>query len=174
MIFSPENRDVTIFPEKIAGRYRTLHRPVPKQIGVPAVWLASSDDLMTWGDHRFCFGSRAGTWDSHRIGGGAVPIKTRAGWLEIYHGVNADGQYALGAALLDMEAPWRVLARSAEPILKPEASYETEGFFGNVVFTCGCILDGDRLRVYYGAADTVTAAADFSLGDILASLRKER
>ncbi|HEY8742368.1 MAG TPA: glycoside hydrolase family 130 protein, partial [Chloroflexota bacterium] len=137
VIFSPENRDVTIFPARIGGRYRTLHRPVPKEVGVPAVWLASSDNLRDWGGHRFCFGSRPGTWDSRRIGGGAVPIRTPRGWLEIYHGVNPEGQYALGAALLDLEEPWRVLARSPEPMLKPEAPYETEGFFGNVVFTCG-------------------------------------
>jgi predicted GH43/DUF377 family glycosyl hydrolase len=173
VIFPPENRDVTIFPGKIGGRYRTLHRPVPKEVGVPAVWFASSDNLKDWGEHRFCFGSRPDTWDSRRIGGGAVPFWTPRGWLEVYHGVNPEGQYALGAALLDLEEPWRVLARSPEPMLKPEAPYETEGFFGNVVFTCGCILEGDRLRVYYGAADMVTAAADFSLAEILASLQQE-
>lgn len=173
VILPPENRDVTIFPAKIGGRYRTLHRPVPKEVGVPAVWFASSDSLRDWGEHRFCFGSRPGTWDSKRIGGGAVPFLTARGWLEIYHGVNPDGQYALGAALLDQTEPWKVLARSPEPILKPEAPFETEGFFGNVVFSCGCVLDGDHLRVYYGAADTVTAAADYSLDDILASLKKE-
>lgn len=173
VILPPENRDVVIFPGRIGGRYRALHRPVPKMLGAPAVWFASSDNLVDWGEHRFCFGSRPGTWDSHRIGGGAVPIKTPRGWVEIYHGVNQDGQYALGAALLDLDQPWRVLARSPEPILKPEAPFETEGFFGNVVFTCGCILDGDRLRIYYGAADTVTAAADVSLDDVLASLHQE-
>jgi len=173
VILPAENRDVTIFPAKVGGRYRTLHRPVPKEIGVPAVWFASSDNLVDWGEHRFCFGSRPGTWDSQRIGGGAVPFRTARGWLEIYHGVNPDGQYALGAALLGLDEPWKVLARSPAPILKPEADFETEGFFGNVVFTCGCILEGDRLRVYYGAADMVTAAADFSLDEILASLHEE-
>ncbi len=170
VIFCPENRDVVIFPEKIDGRYAALHRPVPKIIGAPAVWFAWSDNLRDWGEHRLAFGSRPGRWDSHRIGGGAVPLWTKRGWLEIYHGVDRDGQYALGAALLDLEEPWRVLARSPEPLLKPEEAFETEGFFGNVVFTCGCVADGDQLRVYYGAADAVTAAADFSIGEILGSL----
>ena len=173
VIFAPENRDVTIFPGKIGGQYRTLHRPVPKIVGAPAVWFASSDNLVDWGQHRFCFGSQPGTWDSQRIGGGAVPFRTERGWLAIFHGVNPDGQYALGGALLDAEQPWKLLARSPEPILKPEAPYETEGFFGNVVFTCGCVADGDRLRVYYGAADAVTAAADFSIAEILGSLKPE-
>jgi beta-1,2-mannobiose phosphorylase / 1,2-beta-oligomannan phosphorylase len=173
VIFPPENRDVAIFPAKIGGRYRALHRPVPKMMGDPAVWFASSDNLTDWGEHRFCFGSRPGTWDSRRIGGGAVPFLTARGWLEVYHGVNPDGHYALGAALLDSDRPWQVVARSAEPILRPEVPFETDGFFGNVVFTCGCILDGDRLRVYYGAADMVTAAADYSLEEVLGSLKEE-
>lgn len=174
VIFCPENRDVAIFPAKIGGRYRALHRPVPKLIGGPSVWFASSDNLRDWGEHRFCFGSCPGTWDGSRIGGGAVPFRTERGWLEIYHGVNADGQYALGGILLDLEEPWKPIARSPEPILKPEEPFETEGFFGNVVFTCGGVIDGDRLRVYYGAADAVTGAADFSIQEILGSLRPER
>ena len=173
VIFYPEDRNVTIFPATQGGRYMALHRPVPQGIGAPAVWFATSSNLREWGGHRFAFGCRPGMWDSHRIGGGAVPIRTERGWLAIYHGVNADYQYAQGAVLLDPDEPWRVLARSAEPILKPEAACETEGFFGNVIFTCGCITDGDWLRVYYGAADTVMAAADFSIAAILASLQDE-
>lgn len=171
VIFCPENRDVTIFPAKIGGRYCALHRPVPNVIGAPSVWLAWSDNLTDWGAHRYLFGGRPGMWDSHRIGGGAVPIKTEHGWLEIYHGVDASGQYALGAILLDHREPWRILGRSPEPILKPEADYEKTGFYGNVVFTCGCVARGDALRVYYGAADAVTAAADVSIGDVLGSLQ---
>ncbi|MCL4508346.1 MAG: glycoside hydrolase family 130 protein [Chloroflexi bacterium] len=170
IIFCPENRDVTIFPEQIDGRFCALHRPVPAGIGQPAIWVAFSSNLREWGDHRYCIGPRPGMWDSIRIGGGAIPIHTRDGWLAIYHGVNADGHYALGAALLDHTKPWCILARSPEPLLKPEAPYEVHGFYGGVVFTCGALVHGDRMRIYYGAADTSVAIADFSLTAVLESL----
>jgi len=172
VIFCSENRDVTIFPEKIDGLYWALHRPVPAGIGVPEMWLASSPDLVRWGDHCVALSPRPGAWDSHRMGGGAVPLRTRRGWLEIYHGVDAAGRYCLGAVLLDLQRPWQVLGRSAQPLLAPEAEFERQGFFGNVVFTCGALLieGGQTVRVYYGAADSVTAAADLSLEEILASL----
>ena len=94
--------------------------------------------------------------------------RTHDGWLAIYHGVSrAPFRYSLGALLLDGADPARVLARSREPILRPEAPYEREGFLGGVVFTCGALVEGDRVRVYYGAADGVTAVADLSLGDVL-------
>ncbi|UCD28428.1 MAG: glycosidase, partial [Planctomycetota bacterium] len=86
VIFAPENRDVTIFPEKIGGRYVCYHRPVAKLIGGADIWLAGSPDLINWGNHQHVCGPRSGMWDEYKIGGGAVPIKTEKGWLEIYHG----------------------------------------------------------------------------------------
>jgi beta-1,2-mannobiose phosphorylase / 1,2-beta-oligomannan phosphorylase len=175
IIFPPPNRDVTIFPEQIDGRYVALHRPMPTGIGEQAVWIASSADLMSWGDHRFVAGPRDGRWDDSKIGGGAVPFRVRSGntdaWLAIYHGVTKSSTaYSLGALLLDARDPSRVLARSREPILEPEAEYERKGFFGGVVFTCGALVDGDQVRIYYGAADGVIAVADLSLRQILAGL----
>lgn len=174
-LFPPPNRDVTIFPEPVAGRYLALHRPMPEGLGRPSIWLASSPDLVHWGDHRPVAGPRAGAWDDLKIGGGAVPFRVRhAGrdaWLAIYHGVTASPlTYSLGALLLDGDDPGRVLGRSREPILAPEAPYERTGFFGNVVFTCGALVRGDQVRVYYGAADGVTAVADLPLDGILAGL----
>jgi beta-1,2-mannobiose phosphorylase / 1,2-beta-oligomannan phosphorylase len=175
IIFSPPNRDVTIFPERIDGRYVALHRPMPTGIGEQAIWIASSPDLKAWGDHRFVAGARAGQWDDAKIGGGAVPFRVRRGtidaWLAIYHGVTKSSTaYSLGALLLDARDPARVVGRSREPILKPEASYERHGFFGGVVFTCGALVDGDRVRIYYGAADGVIAVADLSLHEIMSGL----
>jgi predicted GH43/DUF377 family glycosyl hydrolase len=109
-------------------------------------------------------------WDSARVGAGAAPIRTAWGWLEIYHGVNAQHRYCLGALLLDLDEPWRVLARSQEPIMEPVAAYEREGFFGNVVFSNGHVTDGDELTLYYGASDSVVCGARFSIREILASL----
>jgi predicted GH43/DUF377 family glycosyl hydrolase len=175
IIFSPPNRDVAIFPEKIGGRYVALHRPMPEGIGRPAIWLATSPDLLSWGEHHLVAMARPGKWDDLKVGGGAVPFRVNAGgldaWLVVYHGVTASPlTYSLGALLLDAGDPSRVLGRSREPILAPEAPYEREGFFGNVVFTCGLVAEGDLVRIYYGASDGVTCVADLSLASILAGL----
>lgn len=170
MIFAPENKDVLIFPEKINGKYYALHRPVPKSTGAPEVWIAESDNLRYWGNHKYLLGLREGLWDNGRIGGGAVPIKTEKGWLEIYHGASKEDRYCMGAVLLDLEDPTKVIARSENPILEPEANYEVNGFFGNVVFSCGVITEGDTVKMYYGVADTSMACAELSLKEILDSL----
>jgi predicted GH43/DUF377 family glycosyl hydrolase len=148
---------------------------MPEGIGRPAMWLASSADLISWGEHRLVASARGGSWDDAKIGGGAVPVPVRANgrdaWLAVYHGVTSSPlTYSLGALLLDAHDPAQVIARSREPILSPETPYEREGFFGGVVFTCGLLADEDRLRIYYGAADGVTAVADLSLEDILAEM----
>lgn len=175
IVFPPNNRDVTIFPERIGGRYVALHRPMPSGLGDVAIWIATSPDLMSWGDHRHVASARAGGWDDAKVGGGAVPFRVRSdrwnGWLAVYHGVTeSPTTYSLGALLLDADDPSKVIGRSRDPILFPEAPYEREGFFGGVVFTCGLVAEGDRVRVYYGAADGVTAVADLSLAEILAGL----
>ncbi|MBM7094832.1 glycoside hydrolase family 130 protein [Bacillus sp. H-16] len=173
MIFAPENKDVLIFPEKINGKYFALHRPVPKSTGAPEIWIAESDNLRYWGNHKYLIGLREGMWDNGRIGGGAVPIKTEAGWLELYHGASSDNRYCMGAVLLDLNNPAKVLARSEKPILEPEAEYEVNGFFGNVVFSCGALVEGDVVKMYYGAADDSMACAELSLKEILNSLTCE-
>ena len=109
-------------------------------------------------------------WDSARIGAGAEPIKTDQGWLCIYHGADENHRYCLGGLLLDGEDPSRVIARSIAPIMEPLAPYEQTGFFGNVVFTNGHVLDGDTVTVYYGASDEVICGARFSIREILDSL----
>lgn len=169
--FYPENRDVALFPEQIDGRYVALHRPQPRHIGPPTMWLGYSTDLRHWGDHQFLMAPRPGMWDSKRIGGGAVPFRVPEGWLELYHGVDDADRYCLGAVLLDGSQPGRVLARSSQPFLEPEAPFEREGLLGNVVFTCGAVpLDNGRMRVYYGAADSVTGAADLDVKALVATL----
>jgi len=175
VIFPPPNRNVTIFPEKIGGLYAALHRPMPEGLGQHSIWTARSSDLKSWGSHRLVATPRESGWDDTKVGGGAVPFRVHYGkedgWLSIYHGVTGSPPtYSLGALLLNRHDPARVRARSREPILKPEAPYEREGFFGSVVFTCGALTDGDLVRVYYGAADGVTAVADLSLQEILSGL----
>ncbi len=115
-------------------------------------------------------GPRADFWDEIRVGASAVPFKIEAGWLEIYHGVDQNNRYCLGAMLLDAEQPWKVVARSEKPILEPQADYETKGFFGNVVFTCGLLYEDDKLRIYYGVADTAICYAELSIQEVIKSL----
>lgn len=175
IIFPPNNRDVTIFPERIGGHFQALHRPMPSGPGEVAIWSASSSDMLRWGEHQMVAMARPGSWDDSKVGGGAVPFRVRSngtdGWLAVYHGVTkSSGAYSLGALLLDANEPSRVIARSRDPILAPEAVYEREGFYGGVVFTCGLLAEDDRVHVYYGAADGVTAVAELSLRHILSRL----
>lgn len=171
MIIPPHNKDVALFAEKIGGGYACLHRPSGCGIGGNDIWLARSRNLRHWGEHLCLARTRPGCWDEERIGAGAAPIRTPQGWLEIYHGANRQSRYCLGALLLDLEDPSRVLARSREPIMEPLMPYEQKGFFGNVVFTNGHVVDGDTLTLYYGASDSVICGARLSLSAVLASLR---
>lgn len=175
MILPPHNKDCAIFEEKIGEKYFALHRPSSVDLGGNYIWLASSPDGIHWGNHHCLAKTRKGSWDSARVGGGAAPIKTIEGWLEIYHGANEKHEYALGALLLDLNDPSRVLARSETPLMVPSMPYELTGFFGHVVFTNGHVLgaDGDSVVIYYGAADEVVCAAALSVKEILASLKKE-
>ncbi|MGQ9455488.1 MAG: glycoside hydrolase family 130 protein [Armatimonadota bacterium] len=171
IIFCPENMDGMIFPSRVRGKYVALHRPQPRFIGAPNMWIAYSEDLVHWGEHKLLLACDPSSWESGRIGGGAVPFLTDHGWLEIYHAATPDDHYCLGAVLLDAEYPERVLAKTPEPIMRPETSYETSGFKPNVVFTCGALVRNGTVSIYYGASDEVIAGADISLHDIMATLR---
>lgn len=171
LILPPHNKDCAIFEEKIGGKFYALHRPSSVDLGGNYIWLAESPDGIHWGNHKCILRSREGSWDSQRVGAGAAPIKTSEGWLEIYHGANEKSQYCLGAALLDLKDPSKVLARSKEPLMIPSAEYELTGFFGNVVFTNGHTVSGDTVTFYYGASDEVVCGAKFSIEAILSSLK---
>lgn len=172
LIVSPNNKDSAIFSEKIGDKYFALHRPtLGAGLGGNFIWTASSPDLEHWGHHTCIARTRPGKWDSVRIGAGAAPTRTEEGWLEIYHGANEENRYCLGALLLDLDDPTKVIARSEQPIMEPELKYETDGFFGSVIFTNGIIENGDQITVYYGASDLVVCGATFSIKEILASLR---
>ena len=170
MIFPPHNKDCAIFEELINGKFYALHRPTSPQIGGNFIWLAESPDGIHWGNHKCILRTRHGLWDSGRVGAGAAPIRTDKGWLEIYHGANTEQQYCLGAFLMDIHDPSKVLARTLEPIMIPKENYELSGFFGHVVFTNGHVVDGDRLTIYYGAADEFVCGAHFSIAEILSVL----
>lgn len=170
LVLPPHNKDCALFESRIGDLYYMLHRPSSPEIGGNYIWIARSPDLRHWGDHRCVARTRRGMWDSARIGAGCAPIRTDRGWMAIYHGADEKNRYCLGALLLDADDPSRVLARSDRPIMEPAAPYERTGFFGDTVFTNGHIVEGDRIALYYGAADSVICRADFSIGELLATL----
>ncbi|MFC5403415.1 glycoside hydrolase family 130 protein [Cohnella soli] len=172
-VFHPDNKDVVIFPEPIGGKYYSLHRPSCSHYGQPVMWIAESSDLLQWGNHRFIAGVRDGLWDEGRIGASAVPFLIEEGWLEIYHGADKNNRYCVGAMLLKKDEPWKVIARSELPFMQPEQRFEVDGFFGNVVFPCGALVEGNIVKLYYGASDTYVGYAEVPLDLIKASLKKE-
>jgi predicted GH43/DUF377 family glycosyl hydrolase len=127
-------------------------------------------DLLHWGNHKCIATTRPNKWDSARIGAGASPIKTPQGWLEVYHGADENHRYCLGALLLDINNPAKVIARSEIPLMEPADVYERNGFFGNVIFSNGHLVKGDVLQLYYGASDEVICGAELSIREILNTL----
>ena len=117
---------------------------------------------MHWGRHRHVMAPLPWTWQSTKVGAGPTPIETPEGWLLVYHGVltSCNGfVYSMGVALLDLNEPWRVIARGRDYLLSPQVPYEQVGDVPNVAFPCAALVDGDRISIYYGAADTVTCLA---------------
>jgi len=170
VIFTPDNKDIAIFPEKINGKYYAFNRPASAEYGMRDLWVSESPDLVCWGNHKLMMRAREDFWDNGRIGCSAVPIKTEKGWLEIYHGATKDDRYCLGAVLLDLNDPTKVIARSVEPIIQPEEEYELHGFFDNVIFNCGVLCEDGIVKIYYGAADVCMCYAEISIEEIFKNL----
>jgi beta-1,4-mannooligosaccharide/beta-1,4-mannosyl-N-acetylglucosamine phosphorylase len=175
--FMPFNRNGVLFPRRIGGAYAMLSRPSDNgHTPFGDIFYSESPDLVHWGRHRHVMAPVAWTWASTKIGAGPTPIETADGWLLLYHGVltSCNGfVYSMGAALLDLDQPWKVIARGRDYLLSPQVPYEQVGDVPNVVFPCAALVDreADRLTVYYGAADTVTCLAHGHLSEILDSLR---
>jgi predicted GH43/DUF377 family glycosyl hydrolase len=177
--YEADERDVVLFPEKIQGRYAAIHRP-SNWIGPgypvqgPSIWFSFLDELPgKMYEHKVVMEPEQ-PWEGKKIGAGPPPIKTKEGWLLIYHGVDSDHVYRAGVALLDLEEPWRVLMRTTEPIMEPEERYEREGDVPNVVFPEGVEVIGDELLVFYGAADKVCCAASVHLDELISDLIDNR
>lgn len=168
-----DDRDVLIFPEKVGGKWITIHRPMQWHgegfdNRSPAIWIAQSDDLLEWKDMRL-LAKGVYPWEN-KIGANNPPLKTEHGWLMIYHGVGSDRQYRLGAFLLDLENPTIVTHRTPEPIYEPETPYETEGIYKGVCFPCGhAVIDGIYF-LYYGGGDIYSCVATTTLDSLLSHL----
>jgi predicted GH43/DUF377 family glycosyl hydrolase len=165
------DKNACILPERIDSKYVIFHRIYPD------ILIDFVDDLDFDGETRWLKGEyrispRADYWDSRKVGAGPPPVKTDEGWLLIYHSVGErdPGRYKMGAMLLDRKDPTRVLARSRQPILEPDAWYENEGWKTGVIYPCGAVIIDDRLLVYYGGADKVACVASIKLGELLGGL----
>lgn len=183
----PDNRNMVLFPEKINGQYVRLERPFPvySRGGIDRfdIWMSYSNDLKYWGDSKLLMGVEDVPYANDKIGPGAPPIKTEAGWLTVFHTVDIDRtrgkngwedtwqkRYCAGIMLLDLDDPSIIIGMSKEPLIAPETEYEVEGGFRtNVIFPGGIILEEDgSVKIYYGASDTVECMAIARVEDLIA------
>ncbi|MCD6116246.1 glycosidase [bacterium] len=174
IIMTAEDKDASLFPRKINGRWALLHRPSPIGLSTKAnIWISFSPDLKYWGEHTMVLEARdGGWWDAGKIGLGPQPIETPEGWMLIYHGVRntfAGSIYRIGLAMLDLDDPTKVIRRGRNWVLGPREIFETHGDVGYVTFPSGVIWDKDtdELRIYYGAADTFVGLATAKMGDVV-------
>jgi predicted GH43/DUF377 family glycosyl hydrolase len=170
LISQPDMRNVVLFPERFNGRYARLDRP-HSEIAPWSIYISYSPDLVHWGESLAVQKAVPYHWDEMKIGPGATPFRTAAGWLHIYHGVfktMAGAVYRLGVALHDIENPARLLGVSDEWILQPQDPWEVTGYVPNVVFTCGAVPEEDgTVKIYWGGADTVMCAGWARIEDLV-------
>ena len=167
------DKNACILPEKINGKYVIFHRVYPN-ILIDFVDDLDFDGRTRWltGQYEIPIRASSSYWDSHKVGAGPPPLKTKYGWLLIYQAVGCnDGyRYKIGAMLLDMKDPTKVLARSRKPILEPSARYENDGWKAGVVYPCGAAIINEHLFVYYGGADTIVGVASVKLNGFVEEL----
>ncbi len=187
---SQDSRNGVLFPEKRYGKFIRMERPNATTLdsGVKTgseIIVAESDDLITWTPVGAVFGGRSHYWDE-LIGSGPPPVKTREGWLHVYHGVAthfaSSNIYQAGVSLLDLNDPTKVIARGGDNILEPRELWEMVGQVPNVVFPSGMIVeefDGEGfakpdslVRIYYGAADTVVGLVTTTVSELLAECQR--
>lgn len=176
-----DDRDVILFPEKINGKFAMLHRPkqyIGEKYGVkyPSIWLKYSEDVLEWEDKEssLLLTGIENTWEE-KIGGSTPPLKTSKGWLMLYHGVEHGGlgYYRVGALLLDLENPLKIIGKTPSPILEPEYDFEIKGYYNGCVFPTGNVIVDDTLFVYYGGADKYVCLATCPVNDLLEYLLSE-
>ncbi len=161
-----DNKDHVLFPRRVNGRYAALHRRWPN------VWIAYSDDLLTWReeDMALLYGPRvaeADAWDRKSVGSNGVPIETEHGWLLLNHGYNDDHIYKFGVVLVDLDDPTRIISRPRTAVFAPQELWELKGDVPNVVFSCANPVVDGTVYVYYGGGDHVIGLATCSLAKLL-------
>ncbi len=187
----PDNRNMVLFPEKIDGKYVRLERPFPVYSRGNKhrfdMWMSKSPDLKYWGESQLILGVEDVPYANDKIGPGAPPIKTKDGWLVLFHAVDIDTnrgkngweerwqkRYCAGVMLLDLEDPSKIIGMYKEPLIAPETEYEIEGGYRtNVIFPGGVIAEDDgTVKIYYGASDTVECMATAKIEDLVALCKK--
>ncbi|MDZ4200437.1 MAG: glycoside hydrolase family 130 protein, partial [Kiritimatiellia bacterium] len=191
---TPDNRNMVMFPEKISGLYVRLERPFPvySRGGKDRfdAWLSASPDLRYWGDSELVLAVEDVPFANDKVGPAAQPVRTKQGWLTTFHAVDRDDatrgkngweaqwtkRYTAGIMLLDLEDPSKIIGMSKQPLIAPEAPYETSnGYRNDVIFPGGMILeDSGEVKIYYGAADTVECLATAHVDDLLALCKEPR
>ncbi len=164
------DKNACIFPEKIGGKYAIMHRVFPNILIDFVDTLDFDGNTFLKGEYRIV--PRRMGWDSRKVGAGPAPLRTPYGWLLIYHAVDDkdDGKYQIGAMLLDLDNPLKILHRSIHPIISPTNWYENQGHKSGIVYPCGAVIVKDTLHVYYGGADTYVCAATANINDFLYQL----
>lgn len=172
-VFLPCNRNGVLFPRRVGGKYLMLSRPSDTgHTPFGDIYLSESPDLVHWGMHKKVMSRHSNWWQNLKIGPGPTPIETTEGWLLFYHGVTntCNGYvYSMGAAILDLKEPSKVLYRTKAYLLTPEMPYEITGFVPNVVFPCATLHDAatGRIAIYYGAADTYVGIAYTEVNELV-------
>lgn len=174
-----DDRDNILFPGKINGKFALLRRPleyVGEKYGTdkPGLWISYSSDMVHWTEPELIAKPKE-EWEYKKIGGSTPPIRTEKGWLTLYHGVDRANVYRVGAMLLDLENPAKIVARAKSYILEPEAYYEKFGLFiPNVVFPTGNVVKDGILYIYYGCADTAIGLATVLVDELLEFVLEEK
>ncbi|MBN1348229.1 glycoside hydrolase family 130 protein [candidate division KSB1 bacterium] len=190
-ISAPENRNMVLFPEKINGMYLRLERPFPVYGRVQDewfdIWISDSPDLKYWGHSQLLLAVEHVPFANAKIGPAAPPVKTKHGWLTVFHSVDKDysrgkngwedkwqKRYCAGIMLLDQDNPYKIKGICPEPLIAPEAPYEISGGFrNNAVFPCGMVLEDDgEVKIYYGAADITTCLVTADVDDLIGLCKK--
>src|SRR3989338_6689509 len=198
-IFSTQNKDVVLFPEKINNYFFAFNRPEGNfQFSKPNIWLAASTNISYWGKNKPFILTKKIRWDSGRVGAGPPPIKTKEGWLFIYHGVVEEkikdrsiisyieevlgldsskirDTYCAGAVLLDLKNPRKIIAKSHNPLLYPQKRSEKGTFeHKDVVFPTGIVIDRQEedILLYSGGGDVVTTVRKILISEIFKKLEK--
>lgn len=174
-----DDRDVVIFPEKIGGRFYRTSRPTYRcgkgySNPNPAIWITSSDDLLQWDEPLELLYQGQEDWESFKVGASCPPIRTERGWFLMYHGVSAtDHAYRVGAFLLDLQNPRKILAKTRKPLMEPTLPFETQGYYNGCVFPTASVVKDGTLYVYYGAADHFIGLANCDFKKLVDCLWEE-